>query len=76
MTGYKELANAIIVQAVREFRAAYIRLKRFPNDKSAGKIVHEITEFFCSDQFCILTDLDGPELLNKIIRMIDMENMI
>ena len=28
---YQKLANAIILQAVKDFRAAYRRLKRFPN---------------------------------------------
>ena len=72
---YKELANAIIVQAVREFRPAYKRLKRHPNDAKARDRVREITEFFSSDRFEILSDLDGPSLLNRIMREIDKECM-
>lgn len=68
---YKELANAIILQAVREFRPAYKRLKRHPNDEKARDKVREITDFFQSDHFQILTDLDGPSLLNQIMREID-----
>ncbi len=68
---YKELANAIILQAVREFRPAYRRLKSHPNDAKAQDKVREITEFFCSDHFQILTDLDGPALLNQIMREMD-----
>lgn len=68
---YRELANAVVLQAVREFRPAYSRLKRFPNDQKAADRVREITEFFCSDRFCLFTNLDGPVLLTKIMRDVD-----
>ncbi len=66
--GWRDLTNAIILQAVRDFRPAYRRLKRHPNDKAAQDTVREITKFFCSGYFGTLTDLDGPALLNRIIR--------
>lgn len=68
---YKALANAIILQAVKDFKPAYRRLKRHPNDRLAQDTVREITHFFCSDYFCALTDLDGPALLNRIMREMD-----
>ncbi len=68
---YQALANAIILQAVKDFKPAYRRLKRHPNDKLAQDTVREITKFFCSDYFCALSDLDGPALLNRIIREMD-----
>ena len=71
MDSYQALANAIIVQAVKDFRAAYRRLRRFPNDRLADKTVQEITDFFHSGYFELLTSLDGPELLQQIID--DME---
>ncbi len=67
----RELANAIILQAVKDFKPAYWRLRRYPNDKLAQDTVREITQFFCSDYFCVLTDLDGPALLQRIIKEID-----
>jgi len=67
MDAYEALANAIILQAVKDFRAAYRRLRRFPNDRLAARTVSEITEFFHSGYFTILTTLDGPELLKRII---------
>lgn len=69
--GYQALANAIILQAVKDFKPAYRRLKRFPNDRAAQDTVREITKFFCSDYFSALTDLDGPALLQQIIREMD-----
>ena len=68
---YEKLANAIILQAVKDFRPAYRRLRRHPEDKLAQDTVREITKFFCSDYFCALTDLDGPELLQRIMKDID-----
>lgn len=64
---YEKLANAIILQAVKDFRAAYRRLKRFPNEYKAQSEVRDITKFFCSQYFSSLTTLDGPSLLQKII---------
>ncbi len=71
MDGYRKLANAIILQAVKDFKPAYRRLKRHPNDKLAQDRVREISQFFCSGYFASLTDLDGPALLNRIIRELD-----
>lgn len=64
---YRKLANAIIMQAVKDFRAAYRRKKRFPDSEKAEADIREITSFFCSQYFEALSDLDGPMLLKKII---------
>lgn len=71
MSGYEGLANAIIIQAAKDFRAAYKRMKRFPNDTRAQDEVREITKFFCSEWFEALSDADGPTLLRKIKDEID-----
>ena len=71
--GYYTLAKAIILQAVKDFKPAYLRLKRRPDDKAAASRVKEITEFFCSEYFCLLSDADGPRLLRKIMEQIDEE---
>ena len=42
---YEKLANAVILQAVKDFRPAYRRLRRHPNDKLAADTVREITQF-------------------------------
>lgn len=68
---YQALANAIIVQAAKDFRAAYKRLKRFPNDRLAESEVRNCTKFFYSDYFQALTDLDGPALLRRMMKEID-----
>ena len=68
---YEALANAIILQAVKDFKPAYRRKKNHPNDRLAQDTVREITKFFCSQYFEALTDLDGPALLNRIMREMD-----
>lgn len=68
---YETLANAIIMQAVKDFRPAYRRLKKYPNDGKAQATVREITKFFCSQYFEALTELDGSTVLHRIMREID-----
>lgn len=66
MDAYETLANAVILLAVKDYRAAYRRLMRFPNDRMAQSTIKEITEFFHSGYFAALTKLDGPTLLERI----------
>lgn len=66
MDGYKELANAIIIQAVKDYRNAMDRLRFTPNDRAARYEKRTLEKFFCSDWFTILTDLDGEVLLEKL----------
>ena len=63
---YEDLANAIIVQAVKDYRMARHRLKHFPRDKAAQGEIRSITQFVHSGYFTLLTTLDGPSLLRKI----------
>jgi hypothetical protein len=71
--GYHALAQAIILQAIKDFKPAYLRLKHRPDDKTATARVKEITQFFCSDYFCLLSDADGPTLLKRLMKKIDEE---
>ena len=64
---YQKLANAIILQAVKDFREAYGRLKGLSKDRAAQSQVRDIEKFICSQYFSALTTLDGPSLLQKII---------
>ena len=66
MNPYKELANAIIVQAVKDYRDAAERLRYTPDDKSAHHDKRSIEKFFRSNWFSILSDLNGELLLKKL----------
>ena len=65
---YEALANAIIIQAVKDFRAAYKRHLICPEDAKVNRDIREITRFFCSQYFEALSDLDGPALLHQLMR--------
>lgn len=63
---YQNLANAIILQAVKDWRDAVRRLKRKPNNKQALDEKASCEEFFLSEWFDILTDVYGPDLLRRL----------
>ncbi len=69
--GYYTLSRAIILQAVKDFEPAYLWLKEHPDGMDATELVKEITEFFCSEYFCLLSDMDGPRLMKQIISKLD-----
>ena len=64
---YESLANAVILLAVKDLRAAYRRLMRHPDDRAARGEVESLKWFFRSKHFNTFTALDGPALLEKII---------
>lgn len=64
---YEVLFNAVIMQAVRDYRDARRRLKRKPDDREASASMQEVTRFFHSDYFSLLTRLDGPSILQRLM---------
>lgn len=66
MEPYESLANAIIVQAVKDYREALQRLNRHPEKNDYKAEVNSLERFFCSGWYQMLTDLDGTILMNKI----------
>lgn len=63
---YEKLANAIIMQAVKDYRAAKKKLKKQPTNKDAELMVLDTEKFFRSDWFTALTDVDGAVILRKL----------
>ncbi len=63
---YEKLANAIIMQAVKDYRAAKKKLKKRPTNKDAELMVLDTEKFFRSDWFTALTNVDGEVLLRKL----------
>ena len=61
---YEELANAIVLQAVKDYRAAL--RGQGCCWKSAEHTVMECEEFFRSEYYRILTKLDGEMLISKL----------
>lgn len=61
---YSDLANAIILQAVTDYRNALngIAYRR----KTPAQIIKEIEEFFLSEYFKILTRVKGDYLIEQL----------
>ena len=70
MTGepYKNLANAIIVQAAKDYRKALRQLKRNPKYDAARDTKNEVERFFHSEWFHYLTNVDPDYLLDYLAR--------
>lgn len=63
---YATLANAIILQAVKDYRDALKKLKRNPRNTSALKDKSDVERFFSSGWYGELTTVDGEMLLRKL----------
>jgi len=66
MEPYESLANAIIVQAVKDYREALQRLNSHPEKNDYKAEVNSLERFFCSGWYQTLTDLDGNLLMRKV----------
>lgn len=56
---YQALANAIILQAVKDYRQA----RRRPESKETKQDIRDLEQFFCSPWYATLTNVSGPWLL-------------
>ena len=61
-----ELAEAIILQAVEDYRHIKARILKKPNDLRLQSQKEELEEFFLSSWFAVLTDLNGRRLLHRL----------
>ena len=71
---YKELANAIILQAVEDYRKWEKEYSDSRDDQKLRKSLVELNEFFCSEWFELLTDLDGEQLLARVKAELEEQN--
>ena len=63
---WESLANAIILQAVKDYREARKKHKKRPQNEDAKLMIADCEAFFCADWFAALTDIDGEALLRKL----------
>lgn len=73
MNPYEELANAIIEQAVKDFKKALKCRFIHPNRKDYVNEVLKLKQFFRSNWYSILTDLDGEYIINGVYDMVKKE---
>ena len=62
--GFENLANAIIVQAVKDYRKALSGVSL--NSRPSACVITECERFFRSEWFRELTDVDGEYLIKTI----------
>lgn len=63
---YENLANAIVLTAVADYRRALRRFAKNPNSKDAKADVDEIERFFRSKWYSVLTSVEGEYLIRKL----------
>jgi hypothetical protein len=63
---YQNLANAIVLSAVTDYRKALHILSLYPKDKSAEFEKKQIEQFFRSGYYNLLTSVDGEMLISEL----------
>jgi len=63
---YEKLANAIVLQAVSDYRAALKKVKKNSNNRDAIDGALQIEKFFRSEWYQTLTSLEGEYLIEKL----------
>ena len=63
---WENLANAIILSSVKDYKRALLHLKRNPDSRSARLAAEREEKFFYSSWFEVLTDLDPSYLIRKM----------
>lgn len=66
MDPYQALGNAVVLQAVKDYRDAVKKLSRGKKNSSAETTKAECERFFKSGHFNIFTSLDGVALLSQL----------
>ena len=62
----EKLAQAIILQAVEDYRKCRRLVRRKPNQVEAQKMIREVEAFFRSRWFMQLSDADGTMILEAL----------
>lgn len=63
---YENIANSIILLAVKDYRSALEKLKKWPRNESAKIMKNEVERFFRSAWYRELTLVDGEFLISKL----------
>ena len=65
-SNWEALANAIILQAVEDYRKCRRLVRRKPGQVDAQKMIREVEAFFRSRWFKQLTEADGNMILEGL----------
>ena len=67
---WEDLANAIIMLAVKDYKHALLRQKRHPDSEKAQEEIRKQERFFYSDWFETLTNIEPSYLIRKMKEMV------
>ena len=71
ITNFENLANAIILQAEKDYRMALKCQKANPKNRTDLAVKDEIERFFRSQWFTVLTSVDGEMLIRSLTMEVD-----
>lgn len=66
LSPYEALGNAVVLQAVKDYRDAVHKLSRGKKNMIAESTKQECERFFKSPHFNVFTQLDGKALLSQL----------
>lgn len=66
LSPYEALGNAVVLQAVKDYREAVHKLTRGKKNTNAESTKQECERFFQSPYFNVFTQLDGKALLSQL----------
>lgn len=66
LSPYEALGNAVVLQAVKDYREAVHKLSRGKKNTNAESTKQECERFFQSPYFNVFTQLDGKVLLSQL----------
>lgn len=66
LSPYEALGNAVVLQAVKDYREAVHKLSRGKKNTIAESTKRECERFFQSPYFNVFTQLDGKALLSQL----------
>ncbi len=66
LSPYEALGNAVVLQAVKDYREAVHKLSRGKKNTIAESTKQECERFFQSSYFNVFTQLDGKALLSQL----------
>ena len=70
---YHNLANAVILQAVKDYKSALFRLDDNPNNLDAQHEKKSLERFFRSKWYATLTEVDPNRLMSEVQRQVKVE---
>lgn len=70
---YQNLANAIILLAVKDYKVVLRRLMRNPRSRDAQSEKKQLERFFFSQWYGILTEIDPNRLISEVKKQLRIE---